>query len=80
MIAITPMSLILNPKGDVKCCRITMRPRFDMGRVHDGFHAALFHSDPEAGSLYSQLVETLLSADSSRQKPIFLTGKSSYWI
>ena len=51
-----------------------MRPRFAMGRVHDGFHAGLFYSDPEIGSLYAQLVEALGTVDQSRQLPIFLTG------
>jgi len=55
-------------------CRITMRPRFNMGRVHDGFHAALFYSDSDAGSLYSQIIQCLTAADSTKGLPIFLSG------
>ena len=56
-----------------------MRPRFAMGRVHDGFHAGIFYSDPETGSLYAQLVDTLGTVDQSRQLPIFLTGRLLYF-
>ena len=51
-----------------------MRPRFGMGRVHDGFHAALFYSDTESGSLYTQIIECLVQVDSTKNLPIFLSG------
>ena len=51
-----------------------MRPRFDAGRIHDGFYAALFLSDSEAGSLYAQIIATLMQVDGKRQLPIFLSG------
>ena len=53
-----------------------MRPRFGTGRVHDGFYAALFHSDAESGSLYAQIIECLTQVDSTKNRPIFLSGKS----
>lgn len=51
-----------------------MRPRFGIGRIHDGFHAALFHSDVEAGSLYTQIIECLQQAPNVDRLPIFLSG------
>ncbi len=51
-----------------------MRPRFETGRVHDGFYAALFHSDAESGSLYAQIIECLTQADGTKDQPIFLSG------
>ena len=53
-----------------------MRPRFGTGRVHDGFYAALFHSDAESGSLYAQIIECLTQVDSTKNRPIFLSGES----
>ena len=53
-----------------------MRPRFDTGRVHDGFYAALFHSDAESGSLYAQIIESLTQIDSTKDRPIFLSGRN----
>lgn len=53
-----------------------MSPRFDMGRIHDGFYTALFHSDPEKGALYSQIVDTLESLEPEDPKPILLSGTS----
>lgn len=50
-----------------------MRPRFDMGRVHDGFFAALFYSDEESGSLYAQIIEGLQQTG-RRDVPILLSG------
>lgn len=56
-----------------------MRRRLDMGRIHDGFYAALFHSDPEqANSLYMQLMEKLRSLDSETKRPILLSGVASH--
>ena len=57
--------------------RITMSERFGLGRVHDGFHAALFFTGGEdGGSLFCQLVDALRSLDPSNQLPIYLTGKN----
>lgn len=61
-------------------CRITMRPRFGLGRVHDGFFTALFHSDLEKGSLYSQIVECLQQISSPQRLPIYLSGESNHVI
>ena len=50
-----------------------------MGSVHAGFWSALFHGDPEGGTMFTRLVDVLNSSNtladgSSRQRPIYLTG------
>lgn len=57
-----------------------MRPRFDCGRIHDGFHAALFHLDPEkAESLFTKLVVELQSSSLPQDGPIYLAGVQRFW-
>lgn len=50
-----------------------------MGSVHAGFWSALFHGDPEGGTMFTRLVDVLNSSNtladgSSLQRPIYLTG------
>lgn len=56
-----------------------MSERLDMGRIHDGFYAGLFHSDPDKGSLYSQIVDELDALNIEPTTPILLAGRCSLY-
>ena len=52
-----------------------MTERPGLGRVHDGFYAALFHGDEEQGVLLSDLLSAIRAADGGAgRKALYVTG------